>query len=153
MDYPYWMWECYKNGMYENKGNVDDAIYILSNCDIFDSVLGDVVSQWVISSEHHLLNQSINRQAWCGQVACCFKSQVGERITRLAWKKLTNMQRYKANKIADKHIRRYAIKNRSVHNSVGAKRVFNGIAGRSPDKTPPIKESTFIQGYLFSDIE
>ena len=151
MDYPYWMWECYKNGMYENKGNVNDAVYILSNCELFDNILEKVISEWVISSEHHLLNHSINRQAWCGQVACCFKSGVGERITRLAWNKLTNMERYKANKIADKHIRDYAIKNRSVHNTMGTKRVFNGLARRSANKAQSVKESSFIQGYLFSD--
>jgi len=147
------MWECYKNGMYENKGDSNDAITILSDCEIFDSVLEEVITKWVISSEHHLLNHFINRQAFCGQIACCYWFGVGERVTRKAWKRLTNMQRYKANKIADKHIRRYAIKNRSVHSSLGAKRVLNGVAGRSPGKTPSIKESTFIQGNLFSDFE
>lgn len=153
MEYPYWMWECYKNGMYKNKGLVSDAVLVLSDPEYFDTVLCEVINKWPITSENHLSNHSINRQAWCGQVACCYKFGVGEQVTRKSWKELSDMDRYKANKIADIHIKNYDRKNRRVQTFVGNKGVQKWDTGRSPIQVKSTKQSTFIQGYLFSHIE
>lgn len=124
--HPYYKWECYLNGMYssDSTGTADQAILVLSDCELFDHVLGEVIYKWKFSAQEHLSNKAINRQAWCGQVACCYYYNVPETQTRIAWKMISDIQRYKANTIADKHIKNYEKKNRAIHIPVGNQLLF-----------------------------
>lgn len=74
-------WECYKAGFYETKpprGLTADncrAYYreLLADEPEFRRVLSHVVNEWVHSCEHYLTNSCMNRIAWLGQAALCYK--------------------------------------------------------------------------------
>lgn len=103
-------WEDWKNGMYRDidKGeydiNVELAIKTLCNPE--DAML-KVVKEWYHSARQNLSDLKSNRRAWLGQAACCIENRVPEHCTREAWGKLTNEQRIKANKIAEKVIKKW----------------------------------------------
>lgn len=74
-------WECAKAGFYESKppkgmsGEVCKLHYkeLLSNIPEFERVLECVISEWKHSCEHYLTNSAMNRIAWLGQAALCYK--------------------------------------------------------------------------------
>jgi hypothetical protein len=74
-------WECAKAGFYESKppkGMTADhcrAYYkvLLSDIPEFERILALVTSEWVHSCEHYLTNSAMNRIAWLGQAALCYK--------------------------------------------------------------------------------
>lgn len=74
-------WECAKAGFYESKpqkgmsGEVCKLHYkeLLSNIPEFERVLDRVISEWKHSCEHYLTNSAMNRIAWLGQAALCYK--------------------------------------------------------------------------------
>lgn len=99
-------WECYKAGFYNNKKEgmtnqqcEDEYIRILTNDQLFSSILEKVIIEWKHSCEHYLTNRSMNRIAWLGQAAVCYESGVPS-IYCTAWNKLTEEQQENANKIA-----------------------------------------------------
>ncbi len=111
--HPYWQWEDYANGFYRKVDktkeleNVHLALNLLSNEILFYSVAKEMVSKWVKSSEQNLTDDSINKKAWIGQASCCYSDGVPEYLTREAWGQLTDIQREKANFVADKVISEY----------------------------------------------
>lgn len=74
-------WECAAAGFYETKppqGMTADhcrAYYreLLTDIPEFERVLGLVISEWKHSCEHYLTNSAMNRVAWLGQAALCYK--------------------------------------------------------------------------------
>jgi len=74
-------WECHKAGFYETKppkGLTADncrALYreLLSDIPEFERILERVVTEWKMSCEHYLTNSAMNRIAWLGQAALCYK--------------------------------------------------------------------------------
>lgn len=74
-------WECHKAGFYETKApaglTADNcrAYYreLLRDIAEFERVLECVISEWKHSCEHYLTNSSMNRIAWLGQAALCYK--------------------------------------------------------------------------------
>lgn len=74
-------WECNASGFYETKppkGMTPDhcrAYYreLLSDIPEFERVLNCVITEWVRSCEHYLTNSAMNRIAWLGQAALCYK--------------------------------------------------------------------------------
>lgn len=74
-------WECAKAGFYETKppkGMTADhcrAYYreLLTDIPEFERILSLVTSEWVNSCEHYLTNGAMNRIAWLGQAALCYK--------------------------------------------------------------------------------
>ena len=74
-------WECAKAGFHETKPpqglSADNcrAYYreLLTDIPEFERVLGCVVSEWKNSCEHYLTNRAMNRIAWLGQAALCYK--------------------------------------------------------------------------------
>ena len=74
-------WECAQAGFYETKppkGMTADhcrAYYreLLSDIPEFERVLSCVISEWKHSCEHYLTNGAMNRIAWLGQAALCYK--------------------------------------------------------------------------------
>ena len=108
----YTNWEDYLNGMYEttfkNKEHLISCSFdLLTNLNEFDLVCYNVIDTWIVSSAVNLTNKSSNRRAWLGQASCSFKYATPEILTRIAWGNMSNIQREKANKIADKHILNY----------------------------------------------
>lgn len=120
----YTEWEDFKNGMYDSDcGNynelLNDAILLLSNSNLFYETALKVIEQWIVSTKENLTNLNSNRRAWIGQASCCMAYGVPESITRDAWAILTDVQRYNANKVADKIISIYENKNRKIHSRMG----------------------------------
>jgi ParB-like chromosome segregation protein Spo0J len=74
-------WECAQAGFYETKppkGMTADhcrAYYreLLTDIPEFERVLSLVTSEWAHSCEHYLTNGAMNRIAWLGQAALCYK--------------------------------------------------------------------------------
>jgi ParB-like chromosome segregation protein Spo0J len=74
-------WECAAAGFYEAKppqGMTADncrAYYreLLTDIPEFERVLDGVISEWKHSCEHYLTNGAMNRIAWLGQAALCYK--------------------------------------------------------------------------------
>lgn len=74
-------WECQKAGFYETKppkGLTPDncrAYYreLLTDIPEFERILGLIISEWKHSCEHYLTNSAMNRVAWLGQAALCYK--------------------------------------------------------------------------------
>jgi ParB-like chromosome segregation protein Spo0J len=74
-------WECAAAGFYESKppkGMTADhcrAYYreLLTDIPEFERVLSGVISDWKHSCEHYLTNSAMNRIAWLGQAALCYK--------------------------------------------------------------------------------
>jgi len=74
-------WECYQAGFYETKppkGMTADncrAYYreLLTDIPEFERILQLVITEWKHSCEHYLTNAAMNRVAWLGQAALCYK--------------------------------------------------------------------------------
>ena len=89
--YPYYEWEDYLNGMYE-----DSCIYSHNECSEFvNAVMNDrslfvstgvtLLTEWAKSSEENLSNSSINRRAWLGQAICSYLYKIPECETKSIW--------------------------------------------------------------------
>lgn len=104
--YHYTLWEDFQHGMYDEdkdgrEERVKKAVEILTNPELCFQQMTRVTKEWRVATEQNLTNMSINHQAFLGQTACAICAGVHEDETREAWGRLTNEQRYRANKIAD----------------------------------------------------
>jgi ParB-like chromosome segregation protein Spo0J len=100
-------WECAKAGFYETKppkgmtANNCRAYYrqLLTDIPEFDRVLELVISEWVHSCEHYLTNSAMNRIAWLGQAALCYKHGISSEF-RGGYGLLTEPQQLAADEAA-----------------------------------------------------
>lgn len=121
--HPYWLWEDYKNGMYDlNRSNEEElinfSVNILSNQIIFEEIALNVIKKWTISTKVNLTNPNCNKKAWIGQASCCYHSNVPEYLTRIAWSKLSDEQRLEADNTALKVINIFNQLNEKQHNQL-----------------------------------
>ena len=107
---PYWDWEDWKCGMWE-KVNIDEekqmlerAIKFTGNHQLYGKAMREVVLEWPKTMLNSLTNVSINRRAFLGHCAVCYKINIPEYIVRAAWKRLTEKQRVLADNEAQKTI-------------------------------------------------
>lgn len=82
--HPWWLWECYKAGFYsaippngktKEQCKEEYAIF-LSDIELFNYSMDEVIKTWKYSSEHFLSNPSINRIAWLGQSSMCLATGI-----------------------------------------------------------------------------
>lgn len=104
--YHYTKWEDFQNGMYdeEKEGRQDRvqmAVAILSNTKLLYECMKRVTVEWKFATEQNLTNPIINHQAFLGQAACNIHAGIKEDETREAWGYLTELERKKANMVAD----------------------------------------------------
>jgi len=99
-------WECHKSGFYKSTKEgwtheecENEFIRVLSDQNLFASILEKVISEWKYSCEHYLTNKSMNRIAWLGQAAVCYNSGVPSRYSN-AWFKIDEETRKEADKTA-----------------------------------------------------
>lgn len=105
--YHYTLWEDFQNGMYDEikegrEERIRNAAQLLSDTDLLYKQMTRVTHEWKYATEQNLTNTSINHQAFLGQTACNIYAGIKEDETREAWGRLTQEQRYKANKVADR---------------------------------------------------
>lgn len=118
---PYYEWEEYKNGMYSteplNENRVVKSVALLSDPDLFRSVLIKIIKKWPVTMYYHM-NSSHNKKAFLGQTACNFNHKATDREVREAWSRMNPDQQYKANLIAHKIIKTYEIQGKKIHNQL-----------------------------------
>jgi len=118
--HPYWLWEDYKNGFYENVSGEEKQIKIQKVFEMFNNEkltidnMNYVVDNWRYSMEHNLSNPSINKIAYIGQSACCNYAKIPNSITMECWSKLSKEVQERANKNAIDSISRWNENNKII---------------------------------------
>lgn len=120
---PYWDWEDWINGMWSKSDNEYDllqrAIEFTGDHVAYGNAMKEVLVAWPNTMLNSLTNTSINRKAFLGHCAVCYKLKIPEYITRDAWHRLTEQQRVEANLQAENHIKNwvneYERKNKAIH--------------------------------------
>ena len=123
---PYWEWEDFINGMWSKgeEGQLIQAVEFTGAWVKYGEAMGEVIEAWSQTMLNSMTNLSINRRAFLGHCAVCFKLGIPESVTREAWSLLTDQQRFDADAIAEKHIKHweyeYKRKNIQLHKGLGA---------------------------------
>lgn len=118
--HPYWKWEDYPCGFYNNcSGSVKDEL-IQKGIEMFNSEkltrenMFFVVDNWKFSCEHNLSNPSINKIAYIGQGACCVYASIPSTVIMELWSKLSKEVQERANGIAKEAIERWNNQNKFI---------------------------------------
>lgn len=129
---PYWEWEDYINGMWRRVSANEEAEMLKAAIEFtgdhvrYGEAMLEVSKEWPKTMLNSLTNQSINRRAFIGHCAVCYKLNIPEYITRQAWKELTDEQRWLADDIAEKTIKHYLneTRNSRLHKDMGKQMLF-----------------------------
>jgi len=122
---PYWDWEDFNAGMYNDCSEilfekmVKNSVSVLSDSEFFLKSALQMIESWDVSAKVNLTNIRANKRAWIGQATCCYLHGCNEKATRKAWSILTEEERLKANKVADKIIIHYGSKDKAIYNRMG----------------------------------
>jgi hypothetical protein len=110
-------WECYKAGFYKSKKENwtneqcnEEFKRILTDNDLFESILEKVITEWKYSCEHYLTNKSMNRVAWLGQASVCYYSGIPSCYSE-AWFEIDKEKQDIANKTALKYLNKWLLEN------------------------------------------
>lgn len=109
--HPWHLWECYKSGFYDDnqlskEDNETKYMNYFYNTNGFKRDMNSLVKNWKHSSEHFLLNPTINRIAWVGQ-ACVFRSIGVPRKYKYAYNSLPQDIQLLNNKAAKEFINEF----------------------------------------------
>lgn len=125
---PYWFWEDWHNGMWnkiekeQESEMLQKSIEFTGNWVLYGAAMIKVVELWPLTMLNNLTNPSINKRAFLGHCACCMEIGCPEYITRMAWKQLTDRQRFDADEIAQIVIDEWHEKaDLSVYQNMGVK--------------------------------
>lgn len=107
-------WECYPAGFYEQhppKGMTTEECEIayrrlLVNIPAFEEALNGVLNDWSNSCEHYLSNEKMNRIAWLGQAALCWKHGIPSRF-RGGYNHLSEAEQLTADQTALKYLNKW----------------------------------------------
>lgn len=80
-------WECYQAGFFEVRPpkhfTDDDCVEryatLLKDIEEFKRIMMIIIEEWVNSCQHNLTNDRMNRIAWMGQSALCYKFGIPSR--------------------------------------------------------------------------
>ena len=112
----YLEWEDFRAGMWgklqksEEPEMIERSIEFTGNHLIYGQAMMEVIWAWPRTMLHNLTNSSLNKRAFLGHCACCFKIKCPEYLTRQAWWELSQRQRDLADDIADKTINHWLLK-------------------------------------------
>jgi hypothetical protein len=136
---PYWEWEDWKNGMWrklsanEELSMINVAILFTGDHIKYGSAMSEVINLWPRTMLNSMTNTSINRRAFLGHCACQYKINCPEYITREAWHRLNDKQRFLADKIAQETINKwvedYENQNRTIRQDVGKQMLLKWDTG------------------------
>lgn len=124
---PYWEWEEWIAGMWAkgDESRLQEAIDFTGDDVKYGGAMKEVIVAWPRTMLNSLTNPSINKRAFLGHCAVMFKLGITEDITRMAWKLLTDQQRYDADKVAQETINHYhETRNRTVYKNMGTAVLF-----------------------------
>lgn len=105
--HPYWLWEDYKAGFYENisgeqkKQMTEKVLEMFNSKELTRENMIRVITEWKYSCEHNLTNDSLNKIAYIGQGACCIYAGVPNTITMEAWSLLSKEVQQRSDVIAN----------------------------------------------------
>lgn len=130
-------WECYRAGFFEvhpPKNITDDQCVeyyrdLLKDIAEFKAVMIKIISEWPKSCEHNLTNERMNRIAWMGQSALCYKYGIPAKY-RGGYNLLTEQEQQDADNAALEIIN-----------------VWMGRNGYPPHTTDQIKSKTEVDLY------
>jgi hypothetical protein len=118
--HPYWLWEDFKAGFYDNCSGEKKDLFIQKSIEMFNSKrltkenMFFIVDNWKYSCEHNLTNPSINQIAYIGQAACCNYSGCPSTVTMEVWNMLTPDVQKIADSIALEAIERWKQNNKII---------------------------------------
>ena len=118
--HPYWVWEDYKAGFFDNVSGANKKILIDKAIEMFNSreetekQMMFVIDNWKYSCEHNLTNPSMNKIAYIGQAACCVYAGVPSLLTMDAWNKLSKEVQDRSNRIAEVILNEWETKNKNI---------------------------------------
>jgi len=118
--HPYWLWEDYPAGFYENISGEEKKLMIKKVLEMFNSKeltesnMNSVIDNWKYSCEHNLTNDSLNKIAYIGQSACCIFAKVPSSITMEAWSLLTDEVKKRSDAIAKIVLEKWITKNKYI---------------------------------------
>lgn len=117
--FPYWEWECFKNGVYDSPIKDKDYECIVNSFfndkEKTNDFMGRVIEEWVISCEHFLSNPNINKIAWLGQSSLCLYEKVPNLTTMKYWSSLPLGVQERSNEIASNNIKTWEEKTRYIN--------------------------------------
>lgn len=100
----YQKWECWHSGMYSSARptleGVNKCAHLLSNPNLFKETANRVLNEWRVSSQVHLSNPQINRQAYLGRACCCIECGANVETVRITWNLLPREVQTEANRVA-----------------------------------------------------
>lgn len=118
--HPYWLWEDYMNGFYDNcsgtvKNNyINKCLEMFNSYDLTKENMFYVVDNWKYSMENNLTNPSMNHIAYIGQSACCNYANIPSTVTMECWSLLSKEIQHQANEIAEESIKRWNDNNKFI---------------------------------------
>lgn len=129
---PYWEWEDFINGMWskskDETADLKTAIEFTGDHIRYGNAMKKVIIAWPRTMMNSLTNSSINKRAFLGHCAASFELSIPEYITRMAWKQLTDEQRFNADKVAqqtiDEWTTTYESRNKPIHQSMASALLF-----------------------------
>lgn len=106
-------WECFRAGLYAltTPGKTQEQCereYAAFLGDLAEFRLGleGVLAEWPNSCEHYLTNKAMNRIAWLGQAAACYRRGI-PREFRAGFQLLTDEQKEAANRLAHEYLNKW----------------------------------------------
>ena len=118
--HPYWLWEDYKAGFYDNcsgdikKKHIESVLFLFKDKELTKEYMNKVITEWKYSCEHNLTNDSLNKIAYIGQGACCIYAGVPNTVTMEAWSLLDKSIQKQADLIAEKVLNTWISNNKRI---------------------------------------
>lgn len=118
--HPYWLWEDYKFGFYDNcsgetkKQYLKDVVSFFNDPYLTEEYMKRVVDEWIYSCEHNFTNEAMNKIAYLGQSAVCLWKGIPNTVTMEAWSLLTKEVQNRSNEIAKEIINYWINKNKNI---------------------------------------
>ena len=118
--HPYWLWEDYRAGFYENCSGEVKKQLIIKGIEMFNSEdltrenMFYVIKNCKYSCEHNLTNESLNKIAYIGQSACCVYAKIPSTVTMEIWNLLNSEVQIRSNNIAIEAIKKWNENNKII---------------------------------------
>lgn len=106
------LWEDWKQGLYDSHCDneeiiINNCVFLLSTQTVFDHYARKVIEKWPYSCEHNLTDNQRNKNAYLGQITCCYYCGAPEYITKIAWNRISKKIQDSANRTAEKIIKEF----------------------------------------------